>query len=86
MEQVYLITPGEYEGMNIVKVGMHKGNTNLRVNSYGRKTKIHSIRSVMDCKFLEKEIIKHFKKTLKYIKDVNILKLKLINVLIYLIK
>lgn len=68
MEQVYLITPGEYEGMNIVKVGMHKGNTNLRVNSYGRKTKIHSIRSVIDCKFLEKEIIKHLKKNFKIYK------------------
>lgn len=68
MEQVYLITPGEYEGLNIVKVGMHKGNTNLRINSYGRKTKIHSIRSVVDCKFLEKEIIKNFKKKFKIYK------------------
>lgn len=65
MEQVYLITPGEYYGMNILKIGMHRGNTNLRINSYGRKTKIYSIRSVNNAIFVEKELIKQFQLNFK---------------------
>lgn len=68
MEQVYLITPGEYEGLDIVKIGMHRGNTTSRINSYGRKTKIYSIRSVSNSKFIEKEIMKQFKLNFKIYK------------------
>lgn len=68
MEQVYLITPGEYKNKDIIKVGMHKGNTNIRINSYGKGTKIHSVRSVQDSKTIEKELIKQFKSNFKLYK------------------
>lgn len=64
-EQVYLITPSKYHGMNIVKIGMHKGNTNERIRSYGNKTLIHSIRSVCNSRMIEKELIKQFKLNFK---------------------
>lgn len=61
MEQVYLITPDEYNGLNIFKIGMHRDNTLVRVNSYGKNTKIYSIKTVYNSKIAERELIKKFK-------------------------
>lgn len=36
-------------------------NTLLRINSYGKSTKIYSVKTVSDSKLVEKEIIKQFK-------------------------
>lgn len=68
MEQVYLLTPDEYNGLNVVKIGMHRGNTLIRVNSYGKNTKIYLIKTVYNSKIVEKEIIKQFKMRFKIYK------------------
>lgn len=64
---IYLIQPNVLKGTNRYKVGMSKDQTPKRINSYGSKTKIISIKKCIDPFDLEKKIINEFNKKFKLI-------------------
>ena len=62
---VYLIIPPELDGTNRVKLGRSKSNTDDRINSYGKDTKVLHRISVNNSIFIEKRLKNNFKKKFK---------------------
>lgn len=59
---VYLIIPPELDGTNRIKLGRSKSNTDDRINSYGKDTKVLHRISVNNSIFIEKRLKDNFKK------------------------
>ena len=58
---VYLIIPPELDGTNRVKLGRSNSNTDDRINSYGKDTKVLHRISVNNSIFIEKRLKDKFK-------------------------
>ena len=65
---VYLIIPPELDGTNRVKLGRSNSNTDDRINSYGKDTKVLHRISVNNSIFIEKRLKDNFKKKFKSFK------------------
>lgn len=65
---VYLIIPPELDGTNRVKLGRSNSNTDDRINSYGKDTKVLHRISVNNSIFIEKRLKDKFKKKFKSFK------------------
>ena len=60
-ELVYLVIPPELDGTNRVKLGRSNSNTDDRINSYGKDTKVLHRISVNNSIFVEKRLKDKFK-------------------------